>query len=49
MGNLLASRLALLLVMTLAIGGRFLVEQPLQSAAPLHPRLAWVFETFEAG
>lgn len=49
-GNLLASRVVLLLYMVLAKSAKFLLEQPANSEAPNHPRIDaffnahWVFQ-----
>lgn len=41
-GNLMASRLSLILLLVVVLGGKFVVEQPASSLLWRHPRLQWL-------
>ena len=47
--NVMASRLALILVLVLALSGTFIVEQPGSSLLWRHPRLQWVCGLVKVG
>ena len=47
-GNLACCRTVLVICLALCRGLRVLLEQPQGSKAEMHPRLAWLFNSFKA-